>query len=148
MRKENVKFVNSRHITILKSVPAACVWALFSRHASRITFHVSRFTFHLSLTLCSISTFGSLAAIDEAKLPPAASVKVEFERDVRPIFEATCWRCHGPERPKSHFRLDNRESALKGGENGVDILPGDSAKSPLIQYIARLVPDLEMPPEG
>ena len=58
-------------------------------------------------------------------------------------------RCHGPEKPKSHFRLDNRESALKGGdENTNDIVPGDSSKSLLINYVARQVPDMEMPPVG
>jgi hypothetical protein len=44
--------------------------------------------------------------------------------------------------------LDNRESALKGGDNGVDIVPGDSGKSPLVYYVARLVEDMEMPPAG
>ena len=57
-------------------------------------------------------------------------------------------RCHGPQKPKSHFRLDSRESALKGGEGGVDIIPGNSAESPLIRYVARLVEDVEMPPPG
>ena len=57
------------------------------------------------------------------------------------ILETSCLRCHGPEKPKSKFRLDNRESALKGGDDGVDILPGNSAKSPLIHYIAGLVGD-------
>ena len=80
------------------------------------------------------------AGVDESKLPPPAAAAVEFERDIKPILETTCWRCHGPERPKSHFRLDNRESALKGGDNGIDIIPGNSAKSPLIHNIARLVP--------
>ena len=28
------------------------------------------------------------------------------------------------------------------------ILPGESAKSPLIHYVARLVEDMEMPPKG
>lgn len=37
---------------------------------------------------------------------------------------------------------------MKGGENGVDIFPGDSARSPLIHYVARVVPDMEMPPPG
>jgi len=67
---------------------------------------------------------------------------------VRPIFERSCFRCHSAERPKSGFRLDNREAALKGGENGIDIIPGNSAKSPLIHYVARIAPDIEMPPEG
>ena len=73
---------------------------------------------------------------------------VDFARDILPVFESTCWRCHGPERPKGHFRLDNCELALKGGDNGIDIIPGNAAKSPLIHYIARLVPDMEMPPPG
>jgi hypothetical protein len=88
------------------------------------------------------------ADVDVSKLPPAATVKIDFARDIRPIIETSCLRCHGPDKPKSHFRLDNRESALKGGENGVDILPGQSAKSPLIHYTSRLVADMEMPPEG
>ncbi|MBI4325115.1 MAG: hypothetical protein HY674_07605 [Chloroflexi bacterium] len=81
-------------------------------------------------------------------MPPPAACEVDFDRDVRPIFEGTCWRCHGPEKPKSKFRLDNRESALKGGAHGLDIIPGQSGESPLIHYVARLVEDMEMPPPG
>jgi mono/diheme cytochrome c family protein len=92
------------------------------------------------------STLG--ATLDASKLPPAAKTNIDFGRDIQPIFEKTCLRCHGPERPKSQFRLDNRESALKGGENGVDIIPGDSAKSSLVYNVARLVEGLEMPPPG
>jgi len=85
---------------------------------------------------------------DTSKLPAPAAVQVDFARDIKPIFQASCIRCHGPEKPKSGFRLDNRAAALKGGNKGVDIVPGKSAESPLIQYVARLVPDQEMPPEG
>jgi mono/diheme cytochrome c family protein len=88
------------------------------------------------------------AEVDESKLPPAAPAQIDFARDVKPILEANCLRCHGPERPKNGFRLDNRAAALKGGDNGVDILPGHSSKSPLIHYAARVVPDMEMPPQG
>src|SRR5438105_2843772 len=111
----------------------------------------SRFVMYQSsfaITFYCCSGFSGRAAVDESKLPPAANVKIDFDRDIKPIFEASCWRCHGPARPKSHFRLDNRQSALKGGDNGIDIKPGDSAKSPLIHYVARLVPELEMPPPG
>jgi hypothetical protein len=86
--------------------------------------------------------------IDLSKLPPPATNHIDFTRDVRPILENSCIRCHGPEKPKSHFRLDNREDALKGGEKGVDIVAGDSGKSPLIHYITYLVEDMEMPPMG
>ena len=86
--------------------------------------------------------------VDESKLPAPASQQIDFARDIKPIFDASCLRCHSPPKPKSGFRLDNRESALKGGENGIDIVPGNSAKSPLIHFTAGLVSDMVMPPPG
>jgi len=93
---------------------------------------------------------GVLAAaeIDLTRLPPAATAPVDFVRDVKPILDTACLRCHGPEKPKGGFRLDTRAAAFKGGDTGVAILPGDSARSPLIHYVARLVEDMEMPPAG
>ena len=88
------------------------------------------------------------AGVLESQLPPAAAIQVDFARDIQPIFQTSCVRCHGPEKPKSGFRLDNAAGARKGGENGVDIVAGHSSGSRLIHYVARLVPDLEMPPEG
>src|SRR5436190_3192045 len=113
----------------------------------RTTHHALRIFFILS-GAAGLAWDGGAAEVDTSKLPPAALRPVDYEQDIKPIFETTCFRCHGPERPKSHFRLDNRESALKGGDNGVDIIPGDSGKSPLVHYIARLVEDMEMPPPG
>ncbi len=88
------------------------------------------------------------APVDPGKLPPPATHKIDYLRDIKPILDGACLKCHGPEKPKSRFRLDEREALLKGGENGVDVLPGDSAKSPFIHFVARLVPDMEMPPAG
>ncbi len=100
------------------------------------------------VAMASVSSTWAAEPVDIAKLPPPAKLQVDFARDIKPIFESTCFRCHGPERPKSHFSLATRAAALKGGANGVDILPGDSAKSPLIHYVSRLVEDMEMPPPG
>lgn len=92
---------------------------------------------------------GSLATeIDESKLAPPASVQIDFGRDIKPILTNNCYMCHSGERPKSHFLLTSRETALKGGNEGVDIIAGQSEKSPLIHYVSGLVPDIAMPPEG
>jgi hypothetical protein len=96
---------------------------------------------------CAV-TYGLAESVDLSKLPPATVEKIDFSRQIKPILQQNCYKCHGGEKPKSHFRLTSREAALKGGEHGVDILPGDSTNSPLIHYVARLVPDMEMPPEG
>jgi Planctomycete cytochrome C len=91
-----------------------------------------------------------LAAVplDPSKLPLPAKTPIDFDQQIKPILEHSCIRCHGPERPKSHFRLDDRVLMLKGGDNGIDVVPGDSAKSPLIYYVARLDPEMAMPPNG
>ena len=92
---------------------------------------------------------GADIEVDLSKLPPPATTTVDFERDIRPIFERSCIRCHGSEKPKSHFQLIDRNSALKGGnENTDDIVPGDSAHSRLVHYVAGLVEDMQMPPPG
>ena len=84
-----------------------------------------------------------------AKLPAVAKKTVSYSKDIEPLFEKTCLNCHGPKkRPKGKFRIDTRELALKGGSEGVAIIPGKSDKSPLTYYIAYQVVDYEMPPEG
>ncbi len=56
--------------------------------------------------------------------------------------------CHGPEKQKGGLRLDSREMALMGGSGyGPAIVPGKSAESPLILFMAHLEPEMEMPPE-
>ncbi|HEU5397408.1 MAG TPA: c-type cytochrome domain-containing protein, partial [Verrucomicrobiae bacterium] len=85
----------------------------------------------------------------ETNSVPAQAEGIDFHRDIRPILENHCLRCHGPERPKSHFRLDNRADALRGGsENGDDLVPGHSDRSKLIEYVAGLDKDMQMPPPG
>ena len=116
------------------------------RHKSRAPFSLTGI---FLATLVFSSTLPLFAAeVDTSKLPPPAEVKIDFARDIQPILDTSCIRCHGPEKPKSRFRLDNREAALKGGEHGVDIIPGSSAGSPLIHFVAGLVPDMQMPPPG
>src|SRR5687768_1682560 len=87
--------------------------------------------FVAALSLCGFSAGSGAAEIDESKLPPPAAGSVDFKRTILPIFEASCWRCHGAERPKGRFSLVTQETARKGGEIGIAILPGQSAKSPL-----------------
>ncbi len=89
------------------------------------------------------------AAVDVAQLPPPASMTVDFTRDVQPIFERHCLSCHGADKQRGGLRLDDRASALQGGENHApDIRPGRSAESPLIHFVAGLVPDMLMPQKG
>src|SRR5262245_24153579 len=88
------------------------------------------------------------AAADLPNLPPPADRKINFAKDVQPIFAAACYSCHGDMRQQSSFRLDRKADALKGGEIGKSIVPGKSGESPLIRYVARLDKVVKMPPKG
>jgi hypothetical protein len=88
------------------------------------------------------------ASVDNSKLPPSANRPVDFAQDIQPILEKSCLKCHNAEKAKGKLLLDTREHALKGGENGPNIIVGESAKSSLIHFTARLVSDSEMPPIG
>src|SRR5258708_27309976 len=87
------------------------------------------------------------AGPDLSKLPPAAKQKgVTYAKDIRPIFEASCFRCHGEQRQKGGLRLDSLEAALKGSEDGKVIESGHSTKSQLVIAVSRLDEEKAMPP--
>src|SRR6187200_1799570 len=82
-------------------------------------------------------------------LPAAESGKVDFNFLIRPLLSDRCFRCHGPDSGsrKAKLRLDQREGALKGLEDGWAIVkPGDPDKSELIRRILTDNEDDVMPP--
>ncbi|HEV7279723.1 MAG TPA: DUF1549 domain-containing protein [Pirellulaceae bacterium] len=74
--------------------------------------------------------------------------KVDFEKQIYPLFARSCHSCHDAKKKTSGYRLDSRVAALGEGEIGRPIVPGNAAESPLVAYIAGDEPGLEMPPEG
>jgi cytochrome c553 len=75
--------------------------------------------------------------------------RVDFVRDVQPIFAAKCIRCHGAEKQKGGYRLDARVSALRGGDlHEGAIRPRDSAHSALLSLVASQDPEERMPKGG
>jgi hypothetical protein len=79
----------------------------------------------------------------------SAQSNPDFVRDVQPVIASKCLGCHGSKLQMHGLRLDRRADALRGGESGVPaIVPGNSAQSLLIRYIAGLDPKVVMPPSG
>ena len=103
-------------------------------------------------TTLALSLLGASAAdkkaVDPSKLPPAsAKAGVTYATDIKPILDQACIKCHGAEKPKAKLRLDSLDGALKGGEDGKVILPGNSAGSMLVHCVAHAgKPDTFMPP--
>ena len=81
-------------------------------------------------------------------LPPVAETPVDFEQHIRPLLLAHCIHCHGADEAMSDLELDNKQRALVGGSRGQVIVPGRSADSLLVHFVAGLDPELTMPPDG
>ena len=88
-------------------------------------------------------TWGSLQAQKPAAQPPAAAV--DFARDIQPILQTNCYECHGPKKTKNHLRLDLRLAALKGGDTGAAIIPGNSEQSLVVRRLLGLDGEDQMP---
>ncbi|MCA9103117.1 MAG: hypothetical protein KDA63_18300, partial [Planctomycetales bacterium] len=94
---------------------------------------------------------GSVAASagDDEGVVAANAAGIEFfEKQVRPLFVAHCYDCHGPEEQESRLRLDRYADILTGGAAGAAIVPGDAAASLLIGALRYDNTDLQMPPDG
>lgn len=103
----------------------------------------------LTLTLALCFSLSALAAEpDISKLPkPSDKKSVTFDADIKPLVETSCLKCHSGEKPKGKYRVDTKDNFLKGGGGDEKpVVAGDSAKSPVIHYVADLVADSEMPP--
>ena len=94
----------------------------------------------LAFACATAFTFIALGKeIDVSKLPPPSpQTDVTYEKDIKPILDKSCVKCHGAEKPKAKLRMDSLQGVLKGGVDGKVVNPGNSAKSMLIINVAHL----------
>ena len=86
---------------------------------------VAAIGFVAALSMTFTERSGSVAAE-----PKPDSKPVSYSRDIKPIFAAKCYACHGPDegQRKAKLRLDVRESAVKKV-----IKPGDPCQYMAVQ---------------
>ena len=96
-------------------------------------------------TATSTPTADTPVPIEPPATPSQAdSNTVSFARDVQPIFNRVCVKCHGGEEVKEGLVLKTYVEIMAGSDNGPVIAPGDPANSLLIDLITRG----EMPKQG
>jgi hypothetical protein len=101
-----------------------------------------------SLKLCVavlvLGTWAFSAASSSQTTKPTA--RIDFGRDVLPIFRQNCFGCHGPSQQINGLRLDRRSSVFKNGARRV--APGSSENSFLYHRLAGSGFGRQMPPAG
>ncbi|HUR46126.1 MAG TPA: DUF1549 domain-containing protein [Candidatus Saccharimonadales bacterium] len=101
----------------------------------------------LALAICPMAE-AKLSPEQKTKVPPASTEKVEFARDIQPILQNGCVKCHGRGKAKGGFQIDTRETFLKGGDSGAVAIAGKSEDSLLIEMVSGLDPENVMPQKG
>ncbi len=99
--------------------------------------------------LASLRDLVAKRMADAHKPAPGAEGAISFNRQIRPIFLAKCYSCHGPDenQRKGGFRLDDATIAFDALKSGhIPLVPHDRAKSELIRRITTSDPSDRMPP--
>jgi hypothetical protein len=80
--------------------------------------------------------------------PPSTKTGVTYATDIKPIFDASCVKCHSGDRPKARLHMDTLEGVLKGTKEGPIVKAGDSANSFIVKSVAHATSDQDswMPP--
>ncbi|MFN0124071.1 MAG: DUF1549 domain-containing protein, partial [Blastocatellia bacterium] len=89
------------------------------------------------LKILAMALFALTGAAGWLRMPEAAAQagRVDFARDIQPIFQAACVSCHSARKVRGQLRLDAKALAMKGGLTGAAITPGDGANSLLVRRL-------------
>jgi hypothetical protein len=72
-----------------------------------------------------------------------------FEKEVQPVLENRCYKCHGDgKKVKGSLRLNSRANVLKGGVVGPAVSLENRDKSLVLQMISYKDDEHQMPPKG
>ncbi|MGH9935948.1 MAG: PSD1 and planctomycete cytochrome C domain-containing protein [Blastocatellia bacterium] len=90
-----------------------------------------------------ISGFQQWASLSSAAANTGQQSKVDFVRDIQPIFQSSCYGCHGPNKQMAGLRLDSKKIAL-----AKVIVMGNASESALYQRVAGIGDQARMPMKG
>ena len=77
-----------------------------------------------------------------------AADDVDFKKDIAPVLEASCVKCHNPEKKKGKLDMTTKEAFMKGGSEGVIVEAGKADASTIIKVLALPADDdAAMPPQ-
>lgn len=95
-----------------------------------------------------ILSFAPLVLVTSSLISAAPPMgEAQFEKEVWPLLQAKCMKCHGESKPKGGLRLDSREAVLRGGDSGPAVVLGKPAQS-LFLKVVDYGGDIQMPPSG
>lgn len=107
----------------------------------------------LAAVVCAaIFAAGTSARAASAGQEAAAAADGDlYTAKVQPIFKNNCYKCHAGMFHRGGLKLDTAANILKGGHDGVDVVPGHPEQSVLVKLIRHEGPANDpkpMPPHS
>jgi cytochrome c len=96
----------------------------------------------------AVAAGAGLCGVSAAQAPNTPAF---YTSKVKPILQANCGKCHMDMNHKGGLAMGTKASMMKGGRDGVVVVPGDPAKSTLVKLIRHQGPPDDpkpMPPKG
>jgi formylglycine-generating enzyme required for sulfatase activity/mono/diheme cytochrome c family protein len=92
----------------------------------------------------------ALCSLTFSNVLPAQAPKVDFVKEIQPIFEANCVGCHNPEKADGgadgELDMTTLEATMAGGEHGESLVPGKPDESRLYKDLLRGDKDKKLMP--
>ena len=98
-----------------------------------------------------VAAAGGSAVLRPVAAQDGANKPAFYTEKVRPILQTNCGKCHFDMNHKGGLSLATKAGTLKGGRDGVVIVPGDPANSLLVKLIRHEGPEDDpkpMPPKA
>jgi mono/diheme cytochrome c family protein len=101
--------------------------------------------FRLRAAACVIAAGIGMVGVSRISVA-ADTAKVDFNKDIKPIIQESCIKCHKPDpknprSPAAGFNLSDKAAAMKGGKVGHDIVPGHADESLMYKLLKGPVPN-------
>jgi cytochrome c len=97
--------------------------------------HLHRTALALAATsLAAAAAFWRPAPV-AAQAGPDPSTVAFYTQKVQPILQTNCYRCHAGINHRGGLSMDTHASILKGGHDGIVVVPGHADQSLLVKLI-------------
>jgi len=101
--------------------------------------------FSSTIKFATISLFALLIICTQA-FCQAEDRAEQYEKQIVPLFQKYCVACHNDDDLEGKMSLDSYKSLLKGSENGIVVIAGDSKSSRLVRVLTGQA-EPKMPPK-
>jgi cytochrome c len=93
------------------------------------------FVLALGITACAAALLFARSSHAVSNTPRVAATPQFYSEHVQPILQGNCYRCHAGFNHRGGLQLDSRAGMLKGGKDGIVVVPGHPEQSMLVTLI-------------